>query len=104
VNINSTVRPPDPNSPASHHPRGNAVDINRVNGKRVDNPTNRSAVGALQDAAAKQPGIRENFGPTQNTRTELSGTRTNKSSSAKIVAGHQNHVHISSQACHRGNC
>jgi RHS repeat-associated protein len=102
VNINSTKRDFNPAEPNSLHPVSNAVDINRVNGKRVDDPTNIGAVTDLQNSIGNQPGTRSNFGPSQNTRTSVGGTVTDKSGSAGIVNAHQNHVHVTSQACHRG--
>jgi RHS repeat-associated protein len=101
VNINSTGRPVDPNSPGSHHPRNNAVDINRVNGEPVADKANFRPVRAVQEALANQAGTRENYGPAQTTTTSLGGTVTDKSNSKTIVAGHQNHIHVSSQACNR---
>jgi len=56
VNINSTTG--GSHSATSRHGSGQAVDINRVNGKRVDDPSNAGAVGDLQSGLANQSKIR----------------------------------------------
>jgi RHS repeat-associated protein len=90
VNINSTTG--GQHSQTSLHYTGNAVDINRVNDKRVDDPSNSTAVGNLQDSVAKRTGVRENFGPTRNEKTNRQGQ--SRAPSSAVVKQHQNHLHI----------
>jgi uncharacterized protein RhaS with RHS repeats len=92
ININSTKG--GTHSATSRHPLGMACDINEVDGKRVDDPTNMSPVKDLQDAFNRQPNIRENYGPFLNTKTETNGTLTQR---PNMAATHQNHIHATGQ-------
>ena len=94
ININSTTggnrRMP------SRHAMSKAVDINRVDGGRVDDPNNADAVSDLQDSFAGHSNIRENYGPSINEKT-VNGITTDRSNNARIVALHRNHIHASGQ-------
>jgi hypothetical protein len=92
VNINSTNG--GQHSPRSRHSTGQAVDINRVDGGRVDDATNSGAVDNLQSAFAQTSNVRENFGPNSQTATRTDGTIRNVPA---VAAGHQNHIHASGQ-------
>ncbi len=91
ININSTNRG---TSCTSNHCYQNAVDINRINGMRVDNPATLGNATTLQDAFQAHSGIRENYGPAYNLKTTSSGI-IDKSSNAYIVRKHRNHLHAS---------
>jgi RHS repeat-associated protein len=93
VNVNSTSG--GQHAPTSNHYLGKAVDINRVNGQRVDNPANRSAVTDVQNAFSKEPNVRENFGPVFQEKTLTSGTTP--VSWTQVGEDHQNHIHESGQ-------
>jgi hypothetical protein len=93
VNINSTTG--GKHAPTSNHPRGRAVDINRVNGQRVDNPANRTAVNAVQNAFRNEPNIRENFGPVFTEKTLTPGAAPVPW--PRVREDHQNHIHESGQ-------
>jgi RHS repeat-associated protein len=92
VNINSTTG--GKHSKNSRHSKGQAVDINTVNGISVKEKKNEKAVKDLQTSFNEEKNIRENFGPLINTKTSASGTRTDKPGMAN---SHQNHVHVSGQ-------
>ena len=92
ININSTVRGPCTNSA---HCFANAVDINRINGMRVDNPANLSNVTKLQNAFQNHANIRENYGPAFNLKTVGPGQVQNRASSSFIVNLHKDHIHAS---------
>jgi len=89
ININSTTG--GDHSPNSRHPRGMACDINKVGGNRVS-PGNSDAQ-RLQEALHGHPNIRENFGPSINTKTTSETTELHPEQSA----GHQTHIHASGQ-------
>lgn len=91
VNINSTTG--GGHSPRSRHYGGMAVDVNRVNGQRVD--ADPVAAAALQNAFAAQPDIRENCGPTFQHKTPFAGGTP--VAVPAVRAGHRNHIHASSQ-------
>lgn len=98
VNINSTYRKPVPGK-ASRHFSAEAVDINRINGMRVDDPANTANVAALQAALDRQLHIRENFGPNRNEKSEITSkgfaVKADLSGNPKIVKRHRNHIHVS---------
>ena len=91
ININSTNRG---SACSSNHCRQNAVDINRINGARVDSPAALSNVGMLQDAFQAHPNIRENFGPAYNVKTSNYRVE-NLYYKTGIVNLHKNHIHAS---------
>ncbi len=93
VNINSTTG--RKHAPTSNHPRGRAVDINRVNGQRVDDPANRTAVSAVQNAFRNEPNIRENFGPVFTEKTLMPGAAPVPW--PRVREDHQDHIHESGQ-------
>lgn len=75
---------------ASRHASGQAVDISRINGKKMEDDypsdkTIKAIVDAIQVAADKQAGIRENFGPHFK----------HKNTSNWTVGGHADHIHLS---------
>ncbi len=90
INVNSTVRP----CSGSAHCWGNAVDINRINGMRVDDPANLPNVVKLQMAIQVHPFVRENYGPAMNLKSVPFFT-LDRSTNATIVDLHRNHVHVS---------
>ena len=92
ININSTVRGP---CIKSAHCYANAVDINRVNGLRVDNASNLSDVTKLQNAFQGHANIRENYGPAFNMKTLSSGVIQNRANNSYLVNLHKNHIHSS---------
>jgi hypothetical protein len=94
VNINSTT---GGHSPPSNHVVGRAVDINRVNGLRVDSPEGAAASRGIQDAASRSGNIRENFGPSYNQKTQTPGGTARAVTSPRVVNSHRNHVHLSGQ-------
>jgi hypothetical protein len=91
VNINSTSG--GTHSTWSGHYFYCGVDINRIDGRRVDDPLNRAAVQAYQDALARHMGdLAENFGPTRNEALDPRGAVV---AVPGVAAQHQNHVHAS---------
>jgi len=95
VNINSTTG--GHAGTTSRHNGGKAVDINRINGQRVDSAVGASAAANLQGAAAQQLNIRENFGPAYTEKTVSSGSQPVRINNAELTRSHQNHVHLSGQ-------
>ncbi len=71
------------------HASGEAIDISRVNGKKIVNYSSdtevKAIVDALQDKADEQTGIRENFGPHFKHKHKANWT----------VSGHNDHIHFS---------
>lgn len=94
VNINSTT---GGHKPPSNHIYGKAVDINRVNGQRADSPLSAVAVRSIQNAAAWQFNIRENFGPAYNQRSSYPGAIPTPITSPRLIYMHRNHVHLAGQ-------
>jgi len=80
----------DSHSMPSRHAQSKAVDISRINGKKMaiyygtDNAVT-AIVDAIQNAFEAYPYARENFGPHLK----------NKLGSAYSVGGHGDHIHIS---------
>jgi hypothetical protein len=102
ANINSTTG--GKHDPKGRHYTAKAVDINRVNGLRVGRGPSRNrdpnavaAYTSLQAAFARQPNIRENFGPLTQARTTQFGLPPAHVPSRKVWEAHQNHVHASGQ-------
>ena len=91
ININSGYR----KDSTTRHGTGQAVDINRVEDKRVNDPDNLDNVKKVQDAFNAHPNIRENFGPALNTKTLEDGTRVDKTTN--MADSHKDHVHVSGQ-------
>ena len=91
ININSSVRT---GKGLSRHNTKQAVDINRVDNKRVDDPSNFKNVKKLQKSLQKQDKIRENFGPAFQTKklAEKKGKAINRPDQK---AKHGNHIHAS---------
>ena len=74
----------------SRHYSGKAIDISRINGKKmsVSYPSDaavKAIVDALQVEADNQAGIRENFGPHFKHKLKANWS----------VAGHNDHIHWS---------
>jgi len=93
VNINSTTG--GKHGAHSAHSQGRAVDINRVNGQKV-NPSN-AAAARIQEAARQGGNVRENFGPTIMEKTTVPGGAPAPFGSQKLIDDHQNHIHLSGQ-------
>ena len=92
ININSGLRE---NSKGNHR-KGEAFDYNRINGKRVDDPTNIDAIRDFQDALSKDSNIRENYGPTRNEKTvNDANSKTVVDMTPKVGRNHENHGHAS---------
>lgn len=86
ININSTVRGVGP------HADGRALDINRINGMRVDDPLNVDNVRALQEAFIRHPNVNQVLGPVHNVDI-VRGTSAPIANQILIDA-HRNHLHI----------
>lgn len=91
ININSTTG--GTHSKTSFHYYGMAVDINLINVKKIDDPTNSNNVKRVQQLLSQQADIGECFGPFINIRKK--GTQITQKPQMK--AKHLNHLHISSQ-------
>lgn len=91
VTINSTTG--GSHSPKSFHQFGMAVDINKINNKRVDDPTNANDVRRFQQFVAQHPDVAECFGPFINIRKR----GVHVAQMLQVKAKHMNHLHISSQ-------
>lgn len=88
VNVNSTRRP---NSVP--HREGRAIDINRINGMRVDDPGNRANVERLQREFMSLPNVNQVLGPVYNVNIDPSG-RQDPVTEQWIIDDHRDHVHI----------
>lgn len=91
INVNSTSG--GSHAPRSFHQFGMAVDINRINDKRIDDPENAGNVRLFQEKISLYPDVAECFGPFINIRKK--GTKVTQKSEMKEK--HLNHLHISSQ-------
>jgi hypothetical protein len=94
LNINSNTEGTH-SSTKSRHYQGKAVDINKINGLRVDHPGNIENVKKLQEAMDKHKGMRECYGPhlQEQNRPESSGRKK----TPKMADGHKGHIHFSVQ-------
>lgn len=91
--MNSTTTGHDaPENATSRHNVYSGVDINRVNGMRVDDPRAQELVRRLQDALAQQAAINENFGPSRNERRSEDGRTVQ---TPGVAAKHRHHLHVS---------
>ena len=93
VNINSTTG--GKHGPNSNHAKGRAVDINRVDGKRV-NATNAGAT-KIQTTARQSGDIREKFGPTIMEKTIVPGGAASRVTNQALTDDHADHIHLSGQ-------
>ncbi len=91
ININSTTG--GAHSKRSFHYHGMAVDINRINGKRIDDKSNAADVLKFQQFLEKHSDIGECFGPSINIRKQ----GTNIVQKPQMKKKHLDHLHISSQ-------
>jgi hypothetical protein len=87
-------------SNTSRHRTGKAIDINKVNDKKVERIGNSDPVKALQKAFENQTGHRENFGPSimkKNGKEYIHNglSAQKKAAREKIKKAHQNHIHWS---------
>jgi hypothetical protein len=89
INVNSTTG----GHSTGQHPRGEAADVNRIAGKRVDDPKNADKVKSFQGALSKQPSIFRNYGPSQQTETQIRKGGRNDYAVPKMAPSHQDHVH-----------
>jgi len=92
ININSTTG--GDHSTKSFHYYGMAIDVNRINNKKINDPSNMHNVKSFQEIISKQPDVAEYFGPFINIRKK--GIKTIQMHHVKIE--HLNHLHISSQS------
>ena len=90
ININSSTG--GNRRKQSHHYDGKDVDINRVGGKRVDDPDNFDNVKELQEKFNEHPNIYENYGPALNTKKDANGQYIKRPS---LASSHKDHIHIS---------
>lgn len=90
ININSTTG--GSHSQKSNHYKNRAVDINRVDGKKVD----KLNAGALriQEAARDGAMAKENFGPNIVERTSTPGGNPVHFSNKDVSRNHANHLHL----------
>jgi len=93
VNINSTTG--GKHGANSSHPKGKAVDINRVDGKRVN--SSNSGAARIQTAARDGGSVRENFGPTIMEKTIVPGGSASPATNQSLIDDHQDHLHLSGQ-------
>ena len=91
ININSTTG--GLHSKTSFHYYGMAVDINLIDGKKINDPSNSNNVRRFQQAISQRPETGECFGPYINIRK--TGKKVTKK--PQMRAKHLNHLHISSQ-------
>lgn len=91
ININSTTG--GTHSTRSFHYHGMAVDINLINKKRIDDPSNLADVRKFQQVISQHPDVAECFGPFINIRKR--GSKITQMPHLKMK--HMNHLHISSQ-------
>lgn len=91
ININSTTG--GKHSSKSFHYYGMAVDINLIQGKRIDDKSNFIAVQKFQNIIAANPNTSECFGPAINIRKR--GLKIEQKPQA--LKAHLNHLHIASQ-------
>lgn len=93
INVNSTSTGHDaPKFETSRHNIYSGVDINHLNGIRVDDPRAQELVRRLQDAFAGHATINENFGPSRNERRDENGSNVQTPS---VAHDHRNHIHVS---------
>jgi hypothetical protein len=88
VNINSSRR-----SNSGPHSEGRAVDINRINDMRVDDPANRANVERLQREFMTLPNVNQVLGPVYNVNIDPSGGQKPVTDQG-IINQHRNHLHI----------
>lgn len=94
VNVNSTTGRLGANKNArSAHPRGRAVDVNKINGERVDSAGAKETRNALQDAFANQANVQDNFGPNRLEKT-VNGKAVIQPNSGRNWRIHLNHLHF----------
>lgn len=79
-------------SATSNHPLGLAIDISRINGKKMAITGVTNQIIELQKAFDGFEYIRENFGPHFKHKYDLNTSRWNFNYS---VGGHKDHIHIS---------
>lgn len=88
VNVNSTRR-----ANSVPHREGRAVDINRINGLRVDDPANRTIVERLQREFMSLPDVNQILGPVYNVDIDPAGGQTPVTEPG-VIDQHRNHLHI----------
>src|SRR5690606_31072472 len=93
VNINSSTG--GVHGAHSAHPQGRAVDINRVDGKKVN--SSNSGAARIQEAARQGGNVRENFGPTIMEKTTVPGGAAAPVTNQSLIDDHQDHLHLSGQ-------
>jgi hypothetical protein len=99
ININSTTgggrKPPSP------HLHGRGLDVNRIDGMRVDDPAASKVVGEFQQEFFDNPNVTQVFGPVYNV--EISGPPGQRvirhldrtiERDRRLIEGHTNHIHI----------
>ncbi len=88
VNINSTRR-----TNSTPHGQGRAIDINRINGMRVDDPQNQANVDRLQREFMSLPNVNQVLGPVHNVNIDAAGRQTPVRNQT-LIDDHRNHIHI----------
>lgn len=80
----------------SNHYFGTAIDISRINNRRLINIGLNKQVIELQRAFSALDNVRENYGPYIKQKVRLNGVPDANS----YVSGHRNHIHFSIQGDH----
>ncbi|NNG04021.1 MAG: hypothetical protein HKM95_07960 [Inquilinus sp.] len=91
VNVNSTRR-----SNSAPHSEGRAVDINRIDGMRVDDPRNRANAERLQRELMSMPGVNQVLGPVYNVNVDPTGG-VDPVTDQVLIEQHRNHVHVNAR-------
>ncbi|PCI11700.1 MAG: hypothetical protein COB73_01595 [Flavobacteriaceae bacterium] len=79
-------------SATSNHTNGTAIDISRINGKKMFTTGVTNQIIELQNAFDSYTYIRENFGPSFKHKFDLN---TNTWNYNYPIGGHSDHIHIS---------
>lgn len=97
VNISCTTN--GAHAEGSAHYDGRAVDISRINGDRLDHPTDpatRERAKVIQEVVEekqREGKVVENFGPDRNNKVGKDGAL--EAQKQTIIATHKDHIHIS---------
>jgi RHS repeat-associated protein len=85
ININSTTG----GHSSGPHTEGRAVDINRIDGMRVDNPQNIDNVMGLEQAIINHPNSNQVLGPALNVNKWYNAPQP----SPTLIKQHTDHIH-----------
>ena len=87
ININSMVREPG----MSPHSLGRAIDINVINGIRVDDPASHPLVTSLANVLLSQPGVNQVISPTVSI--SVVGGQQIPITNPYLLRTHRDHIH-----------